>query len=236
LILLISVALHTASAAQTPASDPAARTGSLRQIIPGHYVHTTNNEGRLFNSGVVATFGRDRETINVGYAGDIIGLVNPGQFAIGDTVHTGEPLKFMEVPRFPAEHFGRVRLKDQRYKQFDEGLKQLDEEGLMQVFFTSAGRREPVVGVVGALQPDVIVSRLQREYSVEVEIGGGASVLPTEASGHRALRRVTRGGAGAPVALPEDRHAPSAAPANILSLKGAWPPFRTLMQCRRKLR
>ena len=115
-------------------------------------------------------FGRDRETIEVAYAGDIIGLVNPGQFAIGDTVHTGEPVKFMEVPRFPAEHFGRVRLKDQRYKQFDEGLKQLEEEGLMQVFFTAAGRREPVVGVVGALQLDVIVSRLQTEYSVEVEI------------------------------------------------------------------
>jgi peptide chain release factor 3 len=63
-----------------------------------------------------------------------------------------------------------VRLQDTRYKQFDEGLKQLEEEGLMQVFFVAAGRREPIVGVVGALQFDVITSRLRTEYGVEVEI------------------------------------------------------------------
>ena len=115
-------------------------------------------------------FGRDRETISVAYAGDILGLVNPGQFAIGDTLHTGAPLRFVEVPRFPAEHFGRVRLVDQRYKQFDEGLRQLEEEGLMQVFYVTSGRREPIVGVVGALQFDVIASRLGSEYNVEVQI------------------------------------------------------------------
>jgi peptide chain release factor 3 len=115
-------------------------------------------------------FGRDRETIDVAYAGDIVGLVNPGQFAIGDTVHTGAPLRFVDVPRFPAEHFGRVRLQDTRYKQFDDGLGQLEEEGLMQLFYVTAGRREPIVGVVGALQFDVIVSRLHNEYGVEVKI------------------------------------------------------------------
>jgi peptide chain release factor 3 len=115
-------------------------------------------------------FGRDRETINVAYAGDIIGLVNPGQFGIGDTIHSGEPLRFLDLPRFPAEHFGRVRLLDTRYKQFDEGLQQLEEEGLMQVFYLTGGRREPIVGVVGALQFDVIVSRLRTEYGVEMRI------------------------------------------------------------------
>jgi peptide chain release factor 3 len=115
-------------------------------------------------------FGRDRETISVAYAGDIIGLVNPGQFAIGDTIHAGAPLRFLELPRFPAEHFGRVRLQDTRYKQFDEGLRQLEEEGLMQVFYVTAGRREPIVGVVGALQFDVITSRLRTEYGVEVQV------------------------------------------------------------------
>src|SRR6185295_18534801 len=115
-------------------------------------------------------FGRERETISVAYAGDIIGLVNPGHFAIGDTLHSGAPLRYPDVPRFPAEHFGRVRLRDTRYKQFDEGLKQLEEEGLMQVFYVTAGRREPIVGVVGALQYDVIVSRLRTEYGVAAEI------------------------------------------------------------------
>ncbi len=115
-------------------------------------------------------FGRDRETIAVAYAGDIIGLVNPGQFAIGDTLHSGDPVRFLDLPRFPAEHFGRARLKDTRYKQFDDGMKQLEEEGLMQLFYVTSGRREPIVGVVGALQFEVIVSRLQTEYGVEAAI------------------------------------------------------------------
>jgi peptide chain release factor 3 len=115
-------------------------------------------------------FGRERETINFAYAGDIVGLVNPGHFAIGDTLHAGPPLRFLDLPRFPAEHFGRVRLQDVRYKQFDDGLRQLEEEGLMQVFYRPGGRREPIVGVVGALQFDVIVSRLRTEYGVSAEI------------------------------------------------------------------
>jgi len=143
-------------------------------------------------------FGRDRETIEVAYAGDIIGLVNPGQLGIGDTLHAGPPLRFPDLPRFPAEHFGRARLKDTRYKQFDEGIQQLEEEGLMQVFYTAAGRREPIIGVVGALQYDVIVSRLRSEYGVAAEIDpmnhtcarwlgtsdtvrpGGASIVATD--------------------------------------------------------
>jgi peptide chain release factor 3 len=115
-------------------------------------------------------FGRDRETVSEAYAGDIIGLVNPGQFTIGDTLHTGAPVRLPGVPRFPAEHFGRVRLQDTRYKQFDDGLRQLEEEGLMQVFFAASGRREPIVGVVGALQFDVIASRLRTEYGVDVQV------------------------------------------------------------------
>jgi peptide chain release factor 3 len=115
-------------------------------------------------------FGRDRETIEVAYAGDIIGLVNPGRFAIGDTLHSDAVLRFQDMPRFPAEHFARVRLMDRRHKQFDEGMTQFEEEGLMQVFYVSANRREPIVGVVGALQYDVITSRLKGEYGVAVEI------------------------------------------------------------------
>jgi peptide chain release factor 3 len=115
-------------------------------------------------------FGRDRETVTEAFAGDIIGLVNPGQFTIGDTVYTGAPVRLPGVPRFPAEHFGRVRLQDTRYKQFDDGMRQLEEEGLMQVFFAASGRREPIVGVVGALQFDVIASRLRVEYGVEAQI------------------------------------------------------------------
>jgi peptide chain release factor 3 len=149
-------------------------------------------------------FGRERETIEVAYAGDIVGLVNPGQFAIGDTLHTGPALRFPELPRFPAEHFGRIRSKDARYKQFDEGIRQLEEEGLMQVFYLASSRREPMIGVVGALQYDVIASRLKNEYGVSAEIEpqgyaaarwlgnsppplGGASMMAVDSQNRRVI-------------------------------------------------
>jgi peptide chain release factor 3 len=128
---------------------------------------TSRAEKPIRASRAYRFFGRDRETINFAYAGDILGLVNPGQFGIGDTVHTGGPIRFLDIPRFPAEHFARVRLRDTRYKQFDEGLRQLEEEGLMQVFYVHGLRRDPIVGVVGALQLDVIAHRLRSEYGVE---------------------------------------------------------------------
>jgi peptide chain release factor 3 len=108
-------------------------------------------------------FGRDRETSSEACAGDVVGLVNPGRFAIGDSLYSGRPVKFPPMPQFAAEHFGRLRLEDQKHKQFDDGVRQLEEEGLMQVFRTKVGR-DPVVGVVGALQFDVIQSRLSTEY------------------------------------------------------------------------
>jgi peptide chain release factor 3 len=115
-------------------------------------------------------FGRDRETATEAYAGDIVGLVNPGRFAIGDSIYAGTPVRFADIPRFPAEHFGRLRLEGTRHKQFDEGVRQLEEEGLMQVLFSRSGGRDPIVGVVGALQFDVIEARLQSEYSVDSRV------------------------------------------------------------------
>src|SRR5690606_36522234 len=71
---------------------------------------------------------------------------------------------------FPAEHFATLRLRDVRYKQFDEGLRQLEEEGLMQVLFPEHGPREPILSVVGELQFEVIAARLKNEYSVTCEV------------------------------------------------------------------
>jgi len=126
------------------------------QFTKDMVMSNSRNEQELRASRAYRFFGRDRETVAVAYAGDIVGLVNPGQFGIGDTLHTGEPLRFLDMPRFPAEHFGRVRLQDTRYKQFDEGLRQLEEEGLMQVLFPLVGGREPILGVVGQLQLEVV--------------------------------------------------------------------------------
>jgi peptide chain release factor 3 len=115
-------------------------------------------------------FGRERETVDTAYPGDVVGLVNPGRFLIGDTVYSGERVEFPPIAHFPAEHFAVLRLRDTRYKQFDDGLRQLEEEGLMQVLFPATGAREPILGVVGELQFDVIVTRLKNEYNVTCEV------------------------------------------------------------------
>jgi peptide chain release factor 3 len=115
-------------------------------------------------------FGGKRETIERAYPGDVVGLVNPGQFGIGDTLYAGVALSYPPIPRFPAEHFGVARLRDVRYKQFDEAIRQLEEEGLMQVLFPVIGRREPILGTVGPLQLEVLKARLESEYNVAADV------------------------------------------------------------------
>ena len=117
-------------------------------------------------------FGRDRETIEEAFPGDVVGLVNPGLFAIGDTLCVSGSLAFDPIPHFPPECFGVLRAQDiSKYKQFQKGLQQLEEEGVMQIFFSPDHvRREPILAAVGELQFDVVVSRLQSEYGVKTSV------------------------------------------------------------------
>jgi peptide chain release factor 3 len=115
-------------------------------------------------------FGGKRETIERAFPGDVVGLVNPGQFGIGDTLYADAPVRYPPIPRFPAEHFGVARLRDVRVKQFDEAIRQLEEEGLMQVLFPTIGRREPILGTVGPLQLEVLAVRLKDEYNVDADV------------------------------------------------------------------
>jgi len=121
-------------------------------------------------------FARERETIEKAYPGDVIGFVNPGLFHIGDAVSSGAPVEFERIPRFAPEHFGMLRAKQvTRQKQFQKGLGQLEEEGVMQVLTLHEGlKSEPILAVVGELQFDVLRSRLETEYDVETTI----NVLP----------------------------------------------------------
>jgi peptide chain release factor 3 len=121
-------------------------------------------------------FARERETIDSAYPGDVIGFVNPGLFRIGDAVSSGDPVEFERIPRFAPEHFAQLRAKDvTRQKQFQKGLAQLEEEGVMQVLTLHEGlKSEPILAVVGELQFDVLRSRLENEYNVETTI----TVLP----------------------------------------------------------
>jgi len=111
-------------------------------------------------------FGRDRETVPEAYPGDVVGLVNPGRLAIGDTLYADRPVRYPPIPQFPAERFAYLRPTDVRHKRFDQAVRQLEEEGLMQVFVPETGLRHPIIGVVGPLQFDVIEARLRSEYGI----------------------------------------------------------------------
>jgi peptide chain release factor 3 len=115
-------------------------------------------------------FGRDRETVPEAFPGDVVGLVNPGQLAIGDTLYAGRRVQFPRIPLFPPERFANLRPTDGRHKKFDAAVGQLAEEGLLQMFARRAGPRHPIVGVVGALQFDVIAARMASEYGIKCEV------------------------------------------------------------------
>ncbi len=115
---------------------------------------------------------QDREIIDEAYAGDIIGVFDPGIFNIGDTLCTGNMFKFQGIPIFAPEHFARVYTKNSmKRKQFIKGIDQLSEEGAIQVFMQpDSATQEYIIGVVGILQLEVLEYRLKNEYNVEVSI------------------------------------------------------------------
>jgi peptide chain release factor 3 len=117
-------------------------------------------------------FARERETITEAFPGDVIGIINPGLFAIGDTLSAGQPWRFEAIPRFEPEHFATLHNVDiAKHKQFAKGVAQLEEEGAIQVLFaTESARREPLLAAVGELQFDVVVARLQEEYGVSTRV------------------------------------------------------------------
>jgi peptide chain release factor 3 len=114
-------------------------------------------------------FGQDREVVDEAFAGDVVGLINPGTFTIGDTISSEDVGQFTALPRFQPEHFALLRhARADKYKQFLKGLTQIEEEGGIQLFYpVSSGSREPIMGAVGALQFEVVRYRLEAEYNVE---------------------------------------------------------------------
>jgi peptide chain release factor 3 len=117
-------------------------------------------------------FARERETVDEAFAGDVVGLSNPGLLAIGDTLCAGALVNFAAIPRFSPERFGLLHLRDvSRHKQFHKGLEELEAEGVIQVFHAAdSQRRAPILAAVGDLQFDVMVARLGTEYGAEVTV------------------------------------------------------------------
>ncbi len=116
---------------------------------------------------------QERKIIDEAYAGDIIGVFDPGIFAIGDTLTTSSrKFQYEGIPTFAPEHFARLRQMDtMKRKQFIKGVTQIAQEGAIQIFQEfNTGMEEIIVGVVGVLQFDVLLYRLTNEYNVEVRL------------------------------------------------------------------
>ena len=115
----------------------------------------------------------EREIVEEAYAGDIIGVFDPGLFAIGDTITVpGKKFRYSGIPTFEPEHFMRVAPKDtMKRKQFIKGTEQIAQEGAIQIFkIPGAGLEEVIVGVVGTLQFDVFEYRMKNEYNVDLRM------------------------------------------------------------------
>ena len=145
-----------------------------RDMVVKH--HRTKSDVRL--SRPHSMVAKERNTVDVAYPGDVIGIINTGAFQIGDTISLTEGFNYKPLPQFQPEVFARVRPKDTTMrKSFDKGIEQLAKEGAIQIMRSLDGL-EFFVGAVGRLQFDVLEFRLESEYRVKTIV----DMLPYESS------------------------------------------------------
>ncbi len=115
---------------------------------------------------------QERSIVDEAWPGDIVGLYDPGELRIGDTLAQGKALRFEGIPRFAPEFFCQLALTDPlKRKALDTGLEQLAHEGVIQLFFRAgAGKHDPYLGAVGMLQFEVLKERLKNEYRTSVNV------------------------------------------------------------------
>jgi peptide chain release factor 3 len=140
-------------------------------------------------------FAQGRESLEVAYPGDVIGLNNPGVFAIGDTIYNGKRLEYEGIPCFSPELFAYLRNPNpSKFKQFHKGMTELREEGAVQIMYSvDESKRDPILAAVGQLQFEVVQFRMANEYGVETRL----EMLPYSlarwvAGGWEALEKVGR--------------------------------------------
>ncbi|MGI6093837.1 MAG: peptide chain release factor 3 [Lachnospiraceae bacterium] len=139
----------------------------------GMEVYHVQGEKKMRLSQPQQMMAQDRHIVQEAYAGDIIGVFDPGIFSIGDTIcMPGKKFAYEGIPTFAPEHFARVRQMDtMKRKQFVKGINQIAQEGAIQIFQElNTGMEEIIVGVVGVLQFDVLKYRLENEYNVEIRL------------------------------------------------------------------
>ncbi len=140
-------------------------------------------------------FGQDREVVDEAFPGDVIGLNNPGMFAIGDTLYVGSKVEYEGIPCFSPEIFAWLRNPNpSAFKSFRKGVNELREEGAVQVLYdTDQSKRDPILAAVGQLQLEVVQYRLENEYGVQARIEPlGFSVARWVSGGWPALEKVGR--------------------------------------------
>lgn len=144
-------------------------TGKFEKNLTAKHVRTGRKVKLSFPYRL---FGQKREVVEIAYPGDIIGLVNPGTFKVGDLLTNGPAVRMKPFPRFAPEIFARVTLKDQMLaKSFRKGITQLGEEGVIQVLWDPKSHTHtPILGVVGQLQLEVFKERMQAEYRCECRL------------------------------------------------------------------
>lgn len=136
-------------------------------------VYHVQGERKLRLSQPQQLMAQERKILEEAYAGDIIGVFDPGIFSIGDTLcMPGEKFEYEGIPTFAPEHFAKIRQMDtMKRKQFIKGVTQIAQEGAIQIFQEfNSGMEEIIVGVVGVLQFDVLKFRLDSEYGVEIRM------------------------------------------------------------------
>jgi len=117
-------------------------------------------------------FGQDREVVDEAFPGDVIGLNNPGMFAIGDTLYSGTRVEYEGIPCFSPELFAWLRNPNpSAFKSFRKGVNELREEGAVQILYdTDQSKRDPILAAVGQLQLEVVQHRLENEYGVPTRL------------------------------------------------------------------
>lgn len=145
-----------------------------RDLVVHH--ERSNSKVRLSRSHTMLA--GERDIADLAYPGDIVGVINPGAFAIGDTISLKGGFLFKPLPQFSPEVVARIRPLDvSKRKSFDKGLLQLGNEGAIQVLFTNhAGMEETLVAAVGKLQFEVLQDRLERDYNTKTAL----DILPYE--------------------------------------------------------
>jgi peptide chain release factor 3 len=184
------------------------------RVCSGHF--TAGMTARLSRTGKLLRLNspqqflaQTRTAVEEAWPGDVIGIHDRGTLRVGDTLTTRTGLEFSELPRFAPEHFARIRPSDPlRRKHLDLGLRQLSEEGAVQVLHAdNAAGPEFIVAAVGQLQFDVLLHRLEHEYGVSARLERLAFSHARWVSGPDALVREAARGTGR-LLVRDSRHAP----------------------------